>query len=118
MKKILLLILASCFTARAADFVHPLKFDGSDEQKQATIEYIKERVQQDYCEAINVCDESVLKMIEQENLSAFKRLTSATNSKILERTINDYCSLGFCDYDTIELMYSENLKASKKELSW
>ncbi|MCX8582583.1 MULTISPECIES: hypothetical protein [unclassified Gilliamella] len=117
-KTILLSILFS--TAAQAKFIHPMDFDGSDAQKQEVIEYIKDNVKKDYCEQIDMCQPSNLRMMEQENLDAFKKATKATNRKIMDQVIKDYCNSGIdmCSYSTILMMYEENNKADKEELSW
>lgn len=120
MRKIIaaLLMLGSSI-AYGSEFVHPKKFDGSDAHKEKVINYIKERVQKDYCQTIDMCQEAMLRMMESENLDAFKRLTSAQNDRILDRAIHDYCNtVDMCSYQMIEMMYNENTKAELQELKW
>jgi molecular chaperone GrpE (heat shock protein) len=115
----ILVSLLLCSSLVHADFIHPLEFDGSDEQKEQVIEYIKQRVKNDYCEKVDMCQDVMLRMMEKENLEAFKRLTQATEREILDRAIKDYCgTVDMCSYQMIDMMYKENLKASKKELTW
>ncbi|MBJ7583321.1 hypothetical protein JHD42_19920 [Aeromonas veronii] len=59
-------------------------------------------------------------MMEDQNLSSFKKATKATDRKVMDRVISDYCNspVDMCNYDNILMMYNENLKASKKELIW
>ena len=119
MKIVLIITLYFLSMAIHADFIHPLEFDGSDRQKAEVINYIKERVKKDYCETVDMCQESLLRMMEEENLESFKRLTAATEIKILERAITDYCgTVDMCTYQMIEMMYKENLDASEKKLTW
>lgn len=126
MKRILgsLLLVSVMFSsfsyAQPMDFVHPMGFDGSEKQKQAAVDYITKQVKKQYCDdGLDMCQDFMLRMMEDENLSAFKRLTKADNKSILDRVIKDYCQgIGLCDYVTIEMMYNENLKASKKKLEW
>ena len=104
-----------------ADFIHPMDFDGSEAQKNRVIKIIKDRVKKDYCDsALNMCQPTTLKMMEKENLKAFKSGTRATNRKIMDRVIKDYCQSGLdaCNYTTIYAMYQENVKASESELTW
>lgn len=119
----LLLSLVFLITPRLcnAGFIHPMDFDGSDVQKKEVIEFIKEKVRRDYCDgALDMCDESTLRMMEEQNLSAFKKATQVQDRKIMDRVIKDYCNntLDMCSYDNLLMMYQENLKASKKELTW
>lgn len=104
-----------------AGFIHPMDFDGSEAQKQEVIEYIKAKVRKDYCDSgIDMCQNSTLRMMESENLSAFKKATKATNREVMDRVIKDYCESGIdmCNYQNILMMYKENEKAGKEELSW
>lgn len=59
-------------------------------------------------------------MMERENLKAFKELTTATNSPVMENVIQTYCDgmIDMCDYTTILMMYRENDKSSKEKLTW
>jgi hypothetical protein len=102
-----------------AGFIHPLEFNGSEAQKNEVITYIQNRVKKDYCQTIDMCQEIMLRMMEQENLEAFKRLTQVQDRSILDRAIHDYCStVDMCTYQMVEMMYNENLKASQQQLSW
>lgn len=121
MKKVIGLAFLLTSTSALAGFVHPLDFDGSEPQKQEVISYIKDRVKADYCDGkIDMCQPTTLRMMENENLEAFKKLTKASDRKILDRVIKDYCKRGLdmCTYSTIAMMYEENAKADKQELSW
>ena len=113
---IMLLLVAA---AAQADFIHPLDFNGSEDQKSQVIDYIKERVKKDYCETVDMCQDVMLRLMEEQNLEAFKHLTKATEREILDRAIKDYCeTVDMCSYQMIDMMYKENMKASKKELTW
>jgi len=121
MKTILILLILLIPIHSFADFIHPMEFDGSETQKNRVIEIIKERVKKDYCQSgIDMCQDTTLRMMEQENLNAFKESTKAGNKKIMDRVIKDYCKSGIdmCSYSTILMMYKENLNASKKKLDW
>ena len=123
MKKYSLSVLVSffciSFSVSAAEFVNPYHFIENDVNKKAVIEYIKERVHDDYCKRIDMCDALTLRGMEEENLKAFIALTKAENKQILDRVIYDYCNqVDMCDYVTINGMYQENLSASEKELTW
>lgn len=121
MRKLLLVALCSFPVISFAKFINPMEFDGSEAQKNEVIQYIKDRVHKDYCEgALDMCQESTLRMMERENLDAFKQATQAKDKKIMDKVIKDYChsALDMCNYSTINMMYNENMKASKESLQW
>ncbi len=119
MKLIIAFTLTIFSSISIAGFVHPLDFNNSDSHKKEVIAYIKNRVKKDYCGTIDMCQDMMLRMMETENLEAFKRLTSATDRRVLDRAIHDYCgTVDMCTYQMLEMMYKENLKASKKDLEW
>lgn len=63
MKKFIVLFLL-CFSMDAyAKFIHPLDFKNTEEEKQQVISYIKERVNKDYCEQLEICDPSTAKLM-------------------------------------------------------
>lgn len=116
-----LILAALTSTSATADFVHPMDFDGSEQQKNEVIQYIKDRVRQSYCNSnLDMCQETILRMMEKQNLASFKNVTKAKNRQIMDRVIKDYCqgSLDMCDYTVIEMMYLQNLSASKESLTW
>lgn len=115
-----IIILILPLSVSAADFIHPMDFDGSDSQKQQVIKVIKERVKKDYCgSGLDMCQEALLRMMEQKNLDAFKQATKAKNRKIMDRVIKDYCNtVDMCNYALIWMMYQKNLEASEQSLSW
>jgi hypothetical protein len=116
------LILATMLfsTAAHAKFIHPMDFDGSEAQKEEVIKYIKDNVKKDYCDKLDMCQASNLRMMERENLNAFKKATQAKNRKIMDQVIHDYCTSGLdmCSYINIQMMYEENNKADNEKLSW
>jgi hypothetical protein len=119
MIKLLIFLMVTFSFSANAKFIHPKEFDGSEAQKREVVSYIKNRVKQDYCETLDMCQEVMLRMMETENLKAFKNLIKAKNRKVLDRAIHDYCgSVDMCTYQMIEMMYNENIKAQDQELSW
>lgn len=105
----------------SADFVHPLDFDGSDAQKEKVISIIKDQTKQTYCESgIDLCQDSTLRMMEENEMKSFKKLLAATDRKVMDKVIATYCKgpVGMCNYSTISMMYDNEMKASKKTLSW
>lgn len=121
-KKIIFACLCCISTsATSATFVHPLDFDKSISQKNKVIAYIKLVVNNEYCKTINLCTPSTIRLMEQHNLIAFKKLTTVKNRKLLDRMIHDYCrsTLKMCNYSTLRRMYAHNLSASKQQqLTW
>lgn len=121
MRKSLLLMLCLIPTISFAKFINPMKFDGSDAQKQEVIQYIQSHVHKTYCEGeLDMCQDTTLRMMERAELNSFKEATQATNNKIMDRVIKTYCDgeLDMCSYSNINMMYKENLKASTESLTW
>ena len=117
----LIALLLISINSVAGEFIHPMDFNGSEAQKQTVINYIKARVKHDYCESgLDMCQNTILRMMESENLSAFKSATKATDRAVMDRVIRDYCQSGLdmCNYSTIFMMYQENVKAGAKSLEW
>jgi hypothetical protein len=113
------LMLFNSMVCSAATILNPMDFDGSEAQKKQVIDFITATVKKDYCEKIDMCQESTLRMMEKQNLDAFKEATKATDRKIMDSVIRDYCDkIDMCNYGTIWMMYKQNLKASTKTLSW
>jgi len=98
-------------------FVHPLDFKGTELEKKEVIKYIEENVKSTYSK-IGMDNPSTLRMMEQENLDCFKKLTKATDRKLLDKVIKIYCNIGMCNYSTILMMYNEEDEASKKKLEF
>jgi hypothetical protein len=49
----------------------------------------------------------------------FKEATKATDRKIMNAVIHDYCEkIDMCNYGTIWMMYKKNFEASHKTLAW
>lgn len=67
-----LILLTSNLSAQT--FVSPISFVENDSNKQKVISFIKKQVKDD-CSRIGMDDPSTLRMMEQENLNAFKELT-------------------------------------------
>jgi hypothetical protein len=113
------LIIFNSAVCSAATILNPMDFDGSEAQKKQVIESITATVKKDYCEKIDMCQESTLRMMEKQNLDAFKEATKATDRKIMNAVIHDYCEkIDMCNYGTIWMMYKQNSKASNKSLTW
>ncbi|WP_105901795.1 hypothetical protein [Vibrio gangliei] len=121
MKKILFSILGCISFSASAAFVNPMDFDGSEAQKQEVITYIQDRVKKEYCDSgLDMCQPTTLRMMEKQNLDAFKQATQLKDKSIMDRVIKDYCHSGvdMCNYTTILMMYKQNEEASKQTLDW
>lgn len=121
MRILIMLLLTGVSGYAFAGFVHPMDFDGSESQKNEVVQYIKGQVRKDYCDGgLDMCQNTILRMMEQENLEAFKKGTRAKNRTVMDRAIKDYCNSGLdmCNYTTIMMMYDENVAAGQKELDW
>ena len=59
----------------------------------------------------SMCTNSLLRMMEEEELNSFKKLTKAKEEVILNNVIQTYCMNsmleGMCMYATILVMYEE-----------
>ncbi|WP_027177825.1 hypothetical protein [Maridesulfovibrio bastinii] len=119
MKKLILviaflLIATSCL---AADFVNPIGFQATEQNKAAVVNYIKQSVKQD-CYRVGMTSESTLRMMEKQDLDAFQKLLSAKAPNTLTRIINQYCATGMCNYSTIRMMYDHEMRAKGQSLAW
>jgi len=110
-----LIFLASNIFAQK--FVSPIDFVETEENKTRVIEYIKRQVKEEYSK-IGMDDPLTLRMMEKENLDAFKKLTKAKNTSLLRKVIKTYCEIGLCNYTVIWMMYQEQNKATQQELEW
>ena len=98
-----------------------MEFDGSEQQRNEVVAYIKRRVRHDYCDSgLDMCQNVILRMMEKKNLEAFKQASTATNRSVMDRVIKDYCAGGvdMCNYTTILMMYKKNVEAGRKSLTW
>lgn len=117
MKKIFLLLFSFILILNASDFVSPINFKGTEIEKKAVIEYIKDNMNKSL-EKIGMNDPSTLRLMEKKELSSFKELIKTENTKLLKSVIESLCSINMCEYSTINLMYKKQLKDSAKELEW
>ncbi len=119
MKKLglLFLVIVWITIALAQEFVSPIDFLNTDENKQKVVIYIKENVKES-CASIGITDPATLRMMENKNLTSFKKLIKATDPELLQALICQYSSIGLDDYATILMMYDMQMKAKKQELKW
>ena len=64
----------------AKNIPHPLDFNGSEQGKKNIISFIEKNVYETYCEnemLKSMCTNSLLRMMEDEELTSFKKLTKA-----------------------------------------
>lgn len=118
-----LIFMLLSYSVEAAEFINPLNFKNTIESRQKVINYIKAKTYYDYCVADNfLCNNATLRMMEEEDLKAFKNLigTEKKYSGMLNKIIYDYCVVDnfLCTYSTIDMMLEEEIQASKKELVW
>ena len=113
----LILFLLSSINVFAANFVHPAEFTGTKAEKEQVLAFIEQDVKERYTK-IGMGDPSTLRMMEKNELEAFKQLTKVTNRALLDSVIKQYCNIGMCNYDTILMMFNEQNKASNEKLSW
>lgn len=127
MKKLLIaLSLLTLSSNTFAGFIHPMDFDGSDDQKNEVIKYIKAQVREEY----RGSSESLLRDWEKYELEVFKKLSEGTNRELMDNAIVYWCSYEgeYCSYDKVHGNYIIQLtvlrreqaekKAALEELTW
>lgn len=113
MKKItsLLLFFVPIVFAEPQGFVHPLKYDHSDEQTQKVVKYIRKSNIHKYCDRdSDACHPNVLELAKHENFEAFMELTAAEDKEYLNHVITEYCStneVAKCRYEDILKVYED-----------
>ena len=127
-KKLVLFIFLNlmwCNVGLTKNIPHPIDFKGSEQEKKNIISFIEKNVNEIYCEnemLKSMCTNSLLRMMEDEELTSFKKLTKAKEELILNNVIQTYCMNSMledmCMYTTILMMYEEEVRASGKKLTW
>ena len=117
MKKILLGMLLMVSFVYSSELIHPLDFNGTKAEKEKVVKLIEVYVKEVYSK-IGMGDAMTLRMMEAEELRAFKVLTKVESRKLLDSVMKTYCAIGMCTYTTINMMYIEQDKASKGKLEW
>jgi len=100
-----------------ADMISPINFNPTPVNTNKVISFIKYNVKETYSK-IGMDSESMLRMMEQEELRCFKELTKVKDINLLKKVKQQYCAIGMCNYSTILMMYEEEVKASRKNLEW
>ncbi|MDA8485881.1 hypothetical protein NNO07_22670 [Pseudomonas resinovorans] len=119
--KIIALFFATLSTSANAEFIHPLDFNNSEEQKEKVIEWIVNDVKETYCDGpLKMCQASTLRTMEKAEISAFKELTQAKERAILDNVIKTYCDgpIDMCSYSNLAAMYEQELEASAEKAHW
>jgi hypothetical protein len=116
MKKIFIFLLMSSL-AFSASLVNPNNFKGTQKEKNAVVAWIKQNIKEEYS-AIGMDNPSTLRMMETEDLNAFKNLTQVKDKALLEEVIKTYSSIGMDSYNTFWMMYQEEEKAKSSSLNW
>ena len=117
MKRILYLFLFLPLVSFSQQYVSPVGFKVNETNQNRVLNYIKYEVKKSYS-AIGMDDPSTLRMMEKENLKAFKELLKAKNINLLKSVEKSYCDIGMCNYNTILMMYKEQSKAATESLKW
>ena len=127
-KKLVLFIFLNlmwCNVGLTKNIPHPIDFKGSEQEKKNIISFIEKNVNKIYCEnemLESMCTNSLLRMMEDAELTAFKKLAKAKEEAILNNVIQTYCMNSMledmCMYSTILMMYEEEVRASGKKLTW
>ena len=109
----------------AKNIIHPLDFKESEQEKENIISFIEKNIYEIYCEnemLSSMCTNSLLRMMEDDELDSFKKLTRAKEESILNNVIQTYCQNSMledmCTYGTILVMYEDEVRASGEKLSW
>lgn len=116
-KLLIICLLFAPLLSWGVDMISPINFNPTPANKNKVISFIKYNVKETYSE-IGMDSESMLRMMEEEELRCFKELTRAQDINLLKRVKRQYCSIGMCTYSTILMMYNEEVKASSKNLEW
>ena len=112
-----LLICAEQSSFAQGEFIHPLDFRDTPEQRERVLQYIVSSVEQQ-CTELGIADFATRRAVEEGELEAFKTLTQARNRVILNRVINECLRLGISDYATILAVYEKEVDASEESLKW
>lgn len=98
-------------------FVDPNSYQDTPENRKRVIDYIKLEVKETYS-SIGLGDPVTLRMMEKENLDAFKVLIKVKNKELLKSVIKKYSNIGVYNYSSYLMMYNAQIDALNTELSW
>ena len=94
-----------------------MDFDNSEEMKDKVISFIKFKVKKNL-EFIDSYNNMNARMMEKEELNAFKELTREKDRETMDRVINDLLFIDSLDYINLKMMYNEEKQAGNEELTW
>ena len=119
MKKILLLLFLLFPSVSFGDnLISPIGFQDTDENRKKVLSFIEKNVKNELS-SIGMDDPSYLRVIEKQELQAFKKLIKVKDTKLLRKVIIGNCSIfGMCNYDSILVIYMQEKKASNSKLKW
>ena len=101
------------------NFVSPINFEDTLENREKVISFIKYCVKETYCEEDNDCNPITLRMMENANLESFKEIMNPGNVGLMQKTISMYCNdKPCCQYATIKMVYNHMLESKNSELKW
>lgn len=101
------------------NFVSPINFNDTKENRNKVIAFIKQCVKTTYCKSEDKCNPITLRIMEKANLNSFKNIMNPKSIDIMKKTISIYChSLPCCQYITIEMMYNQMLESENSKLEW
>lgn len=89
---------------KKSEFINPMNFNGTDEEKEQVIEFIKENAKKSL-ELIEM-DSNILKReMEQQQLDSFKELTEAKDREVMEYCIKNLKMIENLDYTLLKGSY-------------
>lgn len=104
-------------TSYASSLIHPHSFKGSDIEKKQLIKQIQQAAKAKSV-LIGMNDPTTLRMMEKEELNAFKSLLKNSNKQLLDISIEQACGAGMCDYSSINMLYQQHVQSNSSELEW
>lgn len=106
--RMMVIMILAVLTASVAwaglDITHPLKCEETESQARRIMDYI-EAVTKSEC-MHRGCTPTTLKLAQEQEIAAFRRLRKAKRPKAVDAAMVDACnSGGFCNYRNIERWY-------------
>lgn len=104
----------------SSNFLHPMDFKNTDEQKQQVINYIKVQTKKslEMLEMIDSYNNILAREMEQQELNSFKALTQAKDRQVMDNLIKQLKSINSLNYILLKEMYDQEMMASSQELTW
>lgn len=101
----------------SSNFLHPMDFKNTDEQKQQVINYIEVQTKKSL-EMIDSYNNILAREMEQQELNSFKALTQAKDRQVMDNLIKQLKSINSLNYILLKEMYDQEMMASSQELTW